>query len=443
MTYQEALDYVWSLVNFETTPPETREPYHLGRMRALMARLGNPQERLAVVHVAGTKGKGSTSAMIERVLRAAGYRTALYTSPHLHDPRERLQVDGESISEEAFIGLVERLRPELEALGGITTFEALTAMGFIWFAESDVDIVVLEVGLGGRLDATNLVTPLVSVITSLALEHTPVLGDTIEEIAAEKAGIIKKGVPVVTSGQMSEALDVLRQVAAARQAPLTVAPEAWQARPTDISLNGQRFDVATRGGVEQLQKKRYLKLPLSLLGKHQIANAAVAIATLHLLREQGIEWDEAALRRGLAEVKWAARVEVLQREPLIIADGAHTEASAAALVETILEIVPQKWRHSTLIFGVSSNKDVSALIKTFEPLAEQVILTRARHPRAANPTDLALHPAFATHETRIIPNVAEAMGTALAEAGANDLIVVTGSLFAAAEGRAAVLGEDA
>ncbi len=228
MTYQQALDFIWTLVNFETTPPATREPYTLDRMWELMARLGDPQARLRVVHVAGSKGKGSTSAMIERVLRAAGQRTALYSSPHLHDARERLRVGGEPITEGDFVRLVERLRPHIEALGSVTTFEALTAMAFVHFAETDVDVTVLEVGLGGRLDATNLVTPLVSVITPLGLEHTAVLGDTIEEIAAEKGGIIKAGVPVVTAAQPPEALAVLRRIASERQAPLIVAAEQWQ-----------------------------------------------------------------------------------------------------------------------------------------------------------------------------------------------------------------------
>ncbi|MGB0389696.1 MAG: bifunctional folylpolyglutamate synthase/dihydrofolate synthase, partial [Ardenticatenaceae bacterium] len=204
----------------------------------LMARLGNPQERLHVVHVAGTKGKGSTSAMIERVLRAAGYRTGLYTSPHLHDPRERLRVDGQPISEESFIGQVQRLRQHINEMGEVTTFEALTAMAFVWFVESEVDVVVLEVGLGGRLDATNLVTPLVSVITPLALEHTAVLGDTMQEIAAEKGGIIKEGVPVVSANQPKEALAVLQQLAQERNAPLIVASEHWESVRSHISRDG-------------------------------------------------------------------------------------------------------------------------------------------------------------------------------------------------------------
>ena len=481
MTYQEALDYIWSLVNFETKPPEQREPYKLDRMIALMARLGNPQEGLRVVHVAGTKGKGSTSAMIERVLRAAGYRTGLYTSPHLHDPRERLRMNGQPISQDAFMALVERLRSHFEVAGEATTFEALTAMAFVWFAESKVDMVVLEVGLGGRLDATNLVTPLVSVITPLALEHTAVLGNTIEEIAAEKGGIIKEGVPVVSADQPPEALAVLRQMAAERHAPFMVASERWQAVRRDISLDGQTFDaemifatgrtnipacsgdvasdrtsipgysgdvasdrtsIAAYSGDVTTDRTAacsaevlYKDLCLSLLGRHQIANASVAIATLQLLREQGVMWQESALREGLAQVMWPARVEVLQRKPLVIADGAHTHASAAALIRTINDIMANGWSRSMLILGISSNKDFAALLNAFEPIADFIILTRARHPRAADPVKLAAHPALATRQVQIVPKIADAMQMALAEAGPNDLIVATGSLFVAAEAR--------
>ncbi|MGB0389513.1 MAG: bifunctional folylpolyglutamate synthase/dihydrofolate synthase, partial [Ardenticatenaceae bacterium] len=264
-----------------------------------------------------------------------------------------------------------------------------------------------EVGLGGRLDATNLVTPLVSVITPLALEHTAVLGNTIQEIAVEKGGIIKEGVPVVTANQPPEALAVLQELAQQRNAPLTVAAERWQSVRTNISLDGQTFntrsnDFSRSGPAETgITRSRsgpaettevvttshcatYQDLRLSLLGKHQVANATLVVAALHLLREQGVTWDEAALREGLAQVVWPARVEVLQRNPLVIADGAHTHASAAALIHTINDLMPKGWSRSTLILGISSNKDFAALLDAFQPIADTIILTRASHPRAAD-----------------------------------------------------------
>jgi len=447
MTYQEALNYIWSLVNFETKPPEEREPYKLDRMVALMAQLGNPQECLRVLHVAGTKGKGSTSSMIESVLRAAGYKTGLYTSPHLHDVRERLRINGELIAKERFIRLIERLRSEFELIGEVTTFEALTAMAFMWFAESGVDLVVLEVGLGGRLDATNLVTPLVSVITPLALEHTAVLGNTIEEIAAEKGGIIKHRVPVVSADQPPAALAVLREMAAQRNAPLVIASERWRGVRQAISLAGQQVDFAQVDAAEHVEgdianeteeNSTYTGLTLRLLGQHQIQNACVVMAVLEVLRQQGVTWDEAALRDGFSQVKWPARVEVLQKMPLVIADGAHTQASASALINTLNDLMPKGWSRSTLILGISSNKNFSALLDAFDPIADQIILTRAHHPRAANPAVLAAYPALATRQVRIVRKISDALQTALADAGEQELIVATGSLFVAAEARAAM-----
>ncbi len=434
MDYREALEYVWTLVNFETTPPGTRGEYTLERLRALMARLGNPQERLRAVHVAGTKGKGSTSAMMERVLRAAGHRTGFFSSPHLHDARERLRINGALISEEAFVALVARLRPDFEAFEGTTTFEALTAMAFVWFVESGVEVAVFEVGLGGRLDATNLITPLVSVITPLGLEHTAVLGNTIEEIAAEKGGIIKRGVPAVTAGQPPAALGVLRQIAEERGAPLTVVSEAWTGARTATSLDGQDFDIVVAGSGEVV----YSGLRLSLLGAHQVANATVAVRALHALREQGVAWEEGALREGLAEVEWPARVEVLQRRPLLVVDGAHTVESVAALVTALRESVPEGWARSTLVLGIMRDKDIGTLLPTFAPLADRLILTRASHTsRAAEPSELMGHPAVGAFEARVVPTVAEALRVALAEAGPEELVVVAGSLYVAAEAREA------
>ncbi|MCB0078387.1 MAG: bifunctional folylpolyglutamate synthase/dihydrofolate synthase [Anaerolineales bacterium] len=438
MDYQDSLDYIWSLVNFETTPPETREPYTLERMARLLTRLGDPQAELTAIHVAGTKGKGSTSAMIESVLRAAGYHTALYSSPHLHSPRERIRIDGVPISREAWVDLVRRIRPHVDALGDVTTFELLTAMAFVACAEAAVDVAVVEVGLGGRLDATNFLDPLVSVITPLALEHTAVLGNTIEEIAAEKGGIIKTGRPVVTAGQTEGALGVLQRIANARGNALIVAPRCWAASHRRASLDGQTLDLIARD-----DSARYSDLHLALLGKHQVENAIVALTALEVARGRGVMWDDAALRTGFATVQWPARVEVVQRTPLVVVDGAHTEASARALVETVTEAAPQGWGTTTLILGVSRDKDVTALMAALSPLADRLILTRARHPRAADPAQLATHPAVAPRQPRVVTNVAEAVQKALEWAAPDALIVVAGSLFVAAEARAAMLNREA
>ncbi len=434
MNYQEALDYIWGqakgLVNLEKAVAPTREPYTLARMMLLMDALGNPQEQLRVIHVAGTKGKGSTAAMIEAVLRAAGYRTGLYSSPHLHDPRERIRRNGQMIDEEAFTALVNRMRPLFDHYEGTTTFEALTAMMFVWFAESGVDVVVLEVGLGGRLDATNLITPLVSVITPLALEHTIILGNTIEEIAFEKAGIIKEGVPVVTAAQPVAALEVLQRIADERHAPLVVAPDSRELTPRSVSLDGQIFDVRITGAPDT----GYTGLHLRLLGSHQQRNAVVAICALEMIRES-LPWDERALREGLATVSWYARVEVVSRSPYLVVDGAHTVESAKALLATLQDVFAKELPPTTLIFGISADKHPLEILQAFGPLAQDVLFTESSHPRAAPAAELA-HQCGVTDDTRVTHSVADAIDKVLETASPGDLIVATGSLFVAAEARA-------
>ncbi|HYN88535.1 MAG TPA: Mur ligase family protein, partial [Ardenticatenaceae bacterium] len=326
MNYQAALDYVWGLVNFETHPPETRAPYTLDRFRDFLSRLGNPEQAILAVHIAGSKGKGSTSAMIEAVLRAAGYRVGFYTSPHLHTPLERIRIGGQMIPEDEFAALVARLRPVAGSLDEVTTFEFLTALGFVYFAEQKVDVAVIEVGLGGRLDATNLVNPLVAVITPISLEHTKVLGGTIEEIALEKAGIIKPGIPVVSAPQTETARAVLLQTAAECNAPIILVGKHWSWTRGVQSAEAQRFSVefhpsgrpAASANEAALRREagpdvlfRYVDLAIPLLGLHQLDNATTGIAALELLKQRGFPTSVAALRRALAGVEWPARVELL------------------------------------------------------------------------------------------------------------------------------------
>ncbi|MDQ7028717.1 MAG: folylpolyglutamate synthase/dihydrofolate synthase family protein [Ardenticatenia bacterium] len=459
-TYQAALNYVWGLVNFETTPPARREPYRLERMRALLARLGTPQDAVPAIHIAGSKGKGSTAAMVEIVLRAAGHRTGLFTSPHLHTPRERIRVAGHMISRETFVALVNRLRPVAESLHGVTTFEFLTAMAFVHFAEANVDVAVIEVGLGGRLDATNLISrPLVTIITPLSLEHTAVLGTTLAKIAAEKAGIIKPGVPLVSAPQAPDALNVLVQVAERRGAPATLVGDTWMWERTALSLEGQQFNVtfqpcgsAGEGiaiwghacGAYQFGVN-LTDLTLPLLGPHQLVNATTAVAALHTIREQGVLWSEHALRRGLAHVVWPARVEVMNRHPFIVVDGAHNDASALALRHTLLELVQHglvSWERLWLVVGLLQDKAPDVVLAPLLPLAAGVVVTQARHPRARPADDLAARlqrpdlPLAPVVEVE--PAVDEAVHLALERAGPDGAVVVTGSLFVAAEARRAL-----
>lgn len=437
-SYQASLAYLERFANYEKTRNVSYTPglFDLARMETLLTQLGNPHRSYPVVHVAGTKGKGSVCAMLDAVLRAAGYRTGLYTSPHLHSFCERIQVNGQPIPPQDVVGLVDEIAPQAETIAGLTWFEIVTAMGLLYLARRQVEVAIVEVGLGGRLDATNVVTPLVSVITSLSFDHTAWLGNTLAQIAAEKAGIIKTGAPVVSAPQAPEALRVIEQRCAELNSPLTLVGRDWRCEPGEISAEGQSFFVIPplpsrwRGSPPE-------RIPLftNLLGRHQAINATVALATLSHLGQAGLEASPRHMRQGLASVRWPARLEVLNIEPLVICDGAHNGDSAQRLVEALREWFPtHRWR---LIFGASSDKDIGAMFQALLPFADQIILTHSRHPRAADPDHLAELAQAQGHQARIAANVNAALDMALAQAEANVGVIATGSLFIAAETRAA------
>src|SRR5215467_10513670 len=323
LQYDEALDYLYSLINYEVQRPARYTPdvISLERPRALMAALGDPQEKYPVIHVTGTKGKGSVSAMCASVLQAAGLRVGLYSSPHLQDFRERFRINGELIERDTLAVLVERIRPVVEKTPGLTWFEVITSIGFLYFAEANVDIAVIEVGLGGRLDATNILrAPLVSTITSLSYDHMHLLGNTLSEIAFEKGGIIKSGVPVVSAPQTAEAITVLDKIAAERGAPLTLVGRDYQFASEKADVHGQWFTVTPNGKPDH----RYWT---PLLGEHQVINAAVAVATLDHVRKR-MPIPDTALINGLRWVNWPGRMEVAAKSPWIVLDVAHNAASA-------------------------------------------------------------------------------------------------------------------
>ena len=414
-TYSEALAYLNQFINYERTQPQQYAPetLSLDRVDHLLDRIGRPDRAYRSIHIAGTKGKGSTAAMIESCLRAAGYRTGFYTSPHLHTFRERMRVDNEYISQDMFAQLVDELEPQLGAVGGVTWFEIVTTLAFMFFARKQIDVAVLEVGLGGRFDATNVVTPLVSVITSLSLDHMNLLGATIEQIAFEKAGIIKPHVPVVSAPQAPEALDVLRRVARVRGVKLILP------RPQAPSSE-TRFSIAGEG----------VKLPL--LGAHQLSNAAVAVAALQVTNERGLFVSDAAIRQGLETVTWPGRLEILNRDPLLVVDGAHNGDSAQKLAQALYDVFGvEKW---TLVIGVSGDKDVPAIFAALMPRAERVIVTRARSVRAADVELLAEQVVKHGQEPCLASSVREALTVAQQSA---EPIIVTGSLFTVADAREA------
>jgi len=460
MDYRHALRFLLSLSDWERLPAsakggsasgggqagalavvQTREAarFNLERVRSLLARLGDPHLGRGAIHVAGSKGKGSVAAMIASVLRAAGVHAGLYTSPHLHRMTERIAVDGEAISPDDFGRLTEPLRDAVEAenadgaRGQVTTFETLTALAFLYFRERGVEWQVLEVGLGGRLDATNVVEEkAVCVITPISLEHTAVLGETVGQIASEKAAIITPGATVVMGLQRESAAEVIRSACAERGARLLEVARACALTRQGFSPEGQDFRLRTPRGTYSLR--------LPLLGRYQLENAATAVLALESLADHGLAIPELALRRGLEEVRWPARLEIVRRRPLVVLDGAHNVDSVRRLCQALEEYVV--YSRAIVVAGFSADKDIGAIAAELErlPRLDRVIATRSPHPRAA-PAD-AVAAAFLEREmaTTREEDVPAALEVALSLAAPEDMVCVMGSLFVAAEARRHILG---
>lgn len=429
-TYEDAVDYLYSFINWEVERHMRYAPemMTLERPRAVLAALGDPHRAYPVIHITGTKGKGSVGAMCASALRASGLKAGLYSSPHLQDYRERFRINNQLISPEEFTALVNQLRPIVEMVPDITWFEVTTALGFLYFAQQKVDVAVVEVGLGGRLDATNVVTPVVSVITSLSYDHTHLLGDSLASIAREKAGIIKPGVPVVSAPQPEEALQVLEQVAAANQSPLILVGRDWLYQPERGTPHGEWFYAGRADGLLQMY---FTTLP----GDHQALNATVALAALECVAEAGIPVTAEGIRLGFEQVDWPGRLEVLEQAPLLVLDAAHNGESAWRLRAALDAMFPQ--RPLVLIFGASADKDVAGMFAALLPAADVLIAAQAVHPRALDPAAIADQAAVAGFAGPIyqIPNVAEALAQARALAGPTGMVLVTGSLFVVGEAR--------
>lgn len=434
--YRRALDWIHSIGRFGIKPG-------LQRIEALLSLLGNPHRQLQYVHIGGTNGKGSVAAMIASVLQASGYRAALFTSPYILSFTNRMSINGRDIDSSELVRLVEQLRPlvekigEDEQLGPMTEFEVVTALAFVYFARKRPDAVVLEVGLGGRLDATNVVTPLVSIITNVSLDHTQILGETVQAVAREKAGIIKPGIPVVTGASDPEARQVIAETCRDRRAPLFYAlPSGESAPPGMKSAFAARREIIPEGQLLDYDgfAWSYCDLHIPLRGRYQAANTAVALAALEQLAASGFSFSEEDLRRGLAETIWPARLELLGRKPLLIMDGAHNPAAMRELALSLPEYF--HYRRLILVLGVMADKDIS-MVDYILPLAEAVILTRPDLPRAAEPETLA---AFLKNrfprKVMVEPKVDQALDAALALAGADDAVLVTGSFYTVSEARA-------
>ncbi|MCH7982651.1 MAG: bifunctional folylpolyglutamate synthase/dihydrofolate synthase [Chloroflexi bacterium] len=434
LSYREAITQLLSLADFERKSRAGEPPdFHLKRIERLLDHIGNPHIGQKYVHVAGTNGKGSTSAMIAGALAASGHKTGLFTSPSIHRITERIRINGQSVSERDFARLVERLWPAVEQvtadgdIGVVSVFELETAMAFYHFAEEKTDVSVIEVGLGGRLDSTNIVTPLVSVITPISLDHVAVLGDTIEKIAAEKAGIVKPGVPVVSSPQEPVAMAVIRSAAETAGSELIKSHETVTIlNSTDRGLDGIELELGIDG--------RSLDMHVRLLGAHQVDNARTAVAALQQLANIGVSVESDAIGAGIAGVEWPARNQLVTRRPTpVFVDGAHNAASALALRKTVEHLFPER-QGIILILGTVRGHDPAAVARELAPLGPRIVVTESRHPKTLPGFELA----DVLSECKITVNVKTASTrNALEEARVlavdGDLILATGSLFVAAE----------
>lgn len=424
MTYQEAMDWLYSFIDYgvKRSYRYSAEVFDLSRVKALLASLGDPQDRFLSVHIAGTKGKGSTGAMLESCLRAAGYTTGLYSSPHLINFTERIQVNGRQIPESDLVGLVERLKPHVDVLPEISTYELTTASAFMYFADNQVEAAVVEVGLGGRLDATNVIHPRVSVITSLSYDHTHLLGESLSKIAAEKAGIIKSDTPVVLAPQQLEAEHVVRAIAAERNAPVLQVNRDWHYAAGSRDLEAQTFQVWREG-----QEDSKVDLSIPLLGHHQVQNGALAFAALQTASERGLPIDIRHIQEGMASTDWPGRFQILSQDPAIVLDSAHNRDSALKLRIALDDYFPG--RMVTMVFGASSDKDVRGMFLELAPRVSRVILTQATHPRSEEALVLAgMARAFGFEADVILP-VSAAMQRATELVEGDEVVLATGSLF--------------
>ena len=433
MNYKAALAYIDTFINSERSPDFSRQArfYNLERISHLLTQLGNPHRQLKVVHVAGSKGKGSTAALIASILTHAGYKTGLFTQPHLISPRERCRINSRLISEEEFARSVDRLKPSIEAMGELKSvgrvsfFEIYTALAFSYFADNAVDFAVIEVGLGGRLDATNVVDPLVSVITPISLEHTAILGDTHEAIAKEKAEIIKPNRPVVLAPQIPEAQAVFEDVAADRDAPIDAVGRDIHLKRKDWNISGQTFDLTT-------QSAFYPDLFLPLLGEHQAFNAVTAVASIERIRKEGYTVPRTSIYDGLREVRWPGRMQVVGRSPVILLDGAHSPTSAEALCKAIREIF--RYRRLILVVGLMRDKDLQAIGQVLCPFAAEIITTQAfDNPRVIPAEEIAQAWLETGANFHVCPSVREAIPLAQSIATPSDLICIAGSIYIVGE----------
>ena len=439
MTYEEAINYLDSFTNYEKVDSYNyKSSLKLDRMRRLAALLGDPQKAIPAIHVAGTKGKGSTSVYIYSILRCANFRVGLYTSPHLISFRERIRINDSLISEDDLARILDKIKKTVGSLmedDKPSFFEVYTMLAYLYFKEKKIDFAVYEVGLGGRLDATNIIEPLVCVITPLSYEHTDKLGSTLKEIAAEKCGIIKDNSICVSAPQQEEARKLIEDTCRIRHSRLISVGKDINFEPLNLDDKETVFAVSGIYG-------NYSRLSSKLIGSHQMINATTAIGAVEALKERGIKIPADAVRKGIEDARWEGRLEIVGRKPIIVLDGAQNRASAQVLAEAIKKIFT--YRKLILVLGVSKDKDVSGILEELLPICDLLILTKSRVvSRAMEPIKIKEAIAGVKHGVKDIiltTGVEDALDKAVSLAGKDDLILVTGSLFVVGEVKESLSG---
>ena len=438
LDYKAALAYIEGFIDYERSPDFSRQArlYNLDRISLLLELLGNPHDRLQVVHIAGSKGKGSTAALIASVLTHAGYKTGLFTSPHLITPRERCRIDDALISQSDVAFYIEKLKPAIETVsasefGRVSFFEIYTALAFSYFADKETDFAVIEVGLGGRLDATNVVKPVATVITPIGFEHTSILGETYTEIASEKAEIIKQECPLALAPQHPEARTVFEKVARERTVPIVdskdfVVRDSCTSNPR-LVRNADGMPVAQQLDMET-DSARYPKLTMPLLGHHQFINATTAVAAIECLKQRGYIVPKTSVYAGFKNVQWHGRIQRIQSSPIVVVDGAHSPASMEALCDTLR----QSYRYSRVTFIVSlmRDKNLTAIGSVISQIADFVIATQVpNNPRVTPAEEIQRAWKSMCDKITACSTPEEAITQALSGASPTDLICVTGSLY--------------
>ncbi|MHC4982470.1 MAG: bifunctional folylpolyglutamate synthase/dihydrofolate synthase [Planctomycetota bacterium] len=403
-------------------------------MNRLLKKLNKPHEKIRSVHIAGTKGKGSTATMLAQMLASCGYKVGLYTSPHINNIRERISINGEMISQANLTRLISKAKPHVERMTGDapTFFEIFTALAFRYFADNRVSIAVVETGLGGRLDSTNVLKPAVCGLTSISVDHTQQLGLSIGEIAAEKAGIFKRDIPAVSVPQEPEAKCVLKKVAREAKTQLMFTGDEIE---FSYRVESSRQDGCHTRICLTTPRSRFEHLPVPVLGEHQALNCGLALALLDQLKCQGMEIDDSLAIKGLSEVYLPGRMEMLCADPRILVDGAHNAASVQALMRAIAQHIP--YDSMVMVFGCGADKDISGMIEQLATGADKVIFTRVKNnPRAADPNELAeTYEEITGRVAQATGNLADAMMTARSAASREDIICITGSFYLVGEAK--------